>query len=130
MTTKIYDKNELVPKNIIDDIVFSIDFNYVLACALRDNDIISLSCITCKNYDRDIKWKNHKRLFSENYHLSLDILRMYLLKNNTKIIKMNILSEDAVYKIDKNIIIYYPNSKYLLKLQKCYSVVDITKYIS
>lgn len=110
-------------KKKITEIIAAIDLNYILAEAKKENYQVKLICGNLKNY---IEWSDDICHLSNNYEISTGILYQFISNHSNKIIKINITSDDYFYPLNRNIIIYVPYEKDLIKIKKEYSsVVDL-----
>jgi hypothetical protein len=107
----------------VADIIAAIDLNYILAEAKRDQYKISLMC---GDLDANITWSGDISYLSYNYEMASGIIYHFISVHKDKIIKINISSDNDIFPLNKNIIIYVPYEIDLNRVKKEYtSIVDL-----
>ena len=111
-------------KRIVEQIIFCLDLNYVLAEAEVYGYGVSLDCGIVES--NAILWSNDRCDLSLNYDLSCGLLLNYIMKNENKIIKM-VIDDETYYPLSREIIIYIPSDTNINDVKKIFqNIVDIS----
>lgn len=104
-------------KDIITDIVESVDLNYILKNAQHKMYLVEL--VIGKIDGDTVKYTKNYTL-SCDIDISIAIMYKVLKKNIDRIIKIKITSEDYINPVNKNIIIFVPFEQELQNIKKEY----------
>jgi hypothetical protein len=99
-------------KTIVSDISFAIDLNYLIAEAIRDK--LSIVLINGKLSKNDIRWSDIHHPLPLEFTLATENIIEFLKDHSNEIVRINIFSSE----INKNIIIYFPQSVSKMFLHK------------
>lgn len=109
-------------RNKVNNIISSIDLNYVLAEARQRGYQVSL---VSGILDEKIIWTKEECFLSYNYEISTGIVYQFISQHQDKIVKMHVSSMDDFYPINRTMIVYVPYHIDIKKIKKEYfSVVD------
>ncbi len=114
---------QCIKKNI-EYLVKSIDLNYILAESRKEKYQV---CLFSGLIEDNIKWSTEVCYLSYNYELSVKLIYRFIVENIDKIIRLNISSNDEIYPLDRNMIIYYNGEIQLDKIKKYYDSIVIFK---
>ena len=112
-------RKQCIKKNI-KYLVNSIDLNYILAESQKEKYQVRLFSGSIED---NIKWSTEVCYLSYNYELSVKLIYRFIVQNIDKIIRLNISSNDEIYPLDRNMIIYYNEKVQLNEIKKYYDSI-------